>query len=90
MGGLGGKGNPSRASSDRRRPQAVPVATKEATGIDSRDEGVPFPPITADSVNRAGRVRCLRLREAGAVVEYLGDLAQTQTRGQIALVVQRA
>ena len=26
------------------RPQAVPVATKEATGIDSRDEGFPFPP----------------------------------------------
>ncbi len=25
------------------RPQAVPVATKEATGIDSRDEGFPFP-----------------------------------------------
>ena len=44
MGGLGGKGNTSRASSDRRRPQAVPVATKEATGIDSRDEGFPFPP----------------------------------------------
>ena len=43
-GGLGGKGNTSRAGSDRRRPQAVPVATKEATGIDSRDEGFPFPP----------------------------------------------
>ena len=43
-GGPGGKGNPSRASSDRRRPQAVPVATKEATGIDSRDERFPFPP----------------------------------------------
>ena len=42
--GLGGKGNTSRASSDRRRPQAVPVATKEATDIDSRDEGFPFPP----------------------------------------------
>ncbi len=39
-----GKAGPSRASSDRRRPQAVPVATKEATGIDSRDEGFPFPP----------------------------------------------
>ena len=26
------------------QPQAVPVATKEATGIDSRDEGFPFPP----------------------------------------------
>ena len=25
------------------RPQAVPVATKEATGIDSRDEGGPLP-----------------------------------------------
>ena len=45
-GGLGGKGKNSRASSDRRRPQAVPVATREATGIDSRDEGVPFPPTT--------------------------------------------
>ena len=44
-GGLGGKGNTSRASSDRRRPQAVPVATQEATGIDSRDEGFPLPPI---------------------------------------------
>ncbi len=30
---------PLRAGSDRRRPQAVPVATKEATGIDSRDKG---------------------------------------------------
>ena len=39
-----GKAGPSRASSDRRRPQDVPVATKEATGIDSRDEGFPFPP----------------------------------------------
>ena len=39
-----GKAGPSRAGSDRRRPQAVPVATKEATGIDSRDEGFPFPP----------------------------------------------
>ena len=28
------------------RPQAVPVATKEATGIDSRDEGFPFPQTT--------------------------------------------
>ena len=44
-GGLGGKETPLRASSDRRRPQAVPVATQEATGIDSRDEGFPFPPI---------------------------------------------
>ena len=25
------------------RPQAVPVATKEATGIDSRDKGFPLP-----------------------------------------------
>ena len=35
---------PLCASRDRRRPQAVPVATKEATGIDSRDKGVSFPP----------------------------------------------
>ena len=34
-------GGPAR--SILRRPQAVPVATKEATGIDSRDEGLPFP-----------------------------------------------
>ena len=35
-------GNPSRASSDRMAARrAVPVATQEATGIDSRDEGVP-------------------------------------------------
>ena len=40
------KAGPSRAGSDRRRPQAVPVATKEATGIDSRDEGGPFPQTT--------------------------------------------
>ena len=33
-----GKAGPSRASSDRRRPQAVPVVTKETTGIGSRDE----------------------------------------------------
>ena len=35
-------GNPSRASSDRMAARrAVPVATQEATGIDSRDEGGP-------------------------------------------------
>ena len=43
-GGTGGRKRPLRASRDRRRPQAVPVATKEATGIDSRDKGVSFPP----------------------------------------------
>ena len=42
-GGPGGKETPLCASRDRRRPQAVPVATKEATGIDSRDKGVSFP-----------------------------------------------
>ena len=41
-GGLGG----------RKPPEAVPVATKEATGIDSRDEGVSFPPEERFSVNR--------------------------------------
>ena len=60
-GGSGGKnyGNafpaerlgPLCASRDRRRPQAVPVATKEATGIDSRDKGVSFPPEERFSVN---------------------------------------
>ena len=60
-GGPGGKnyGNafpaerlgPLCASRDRRRPQAVPVATKEATGIDSRDKGVSFPPEERFSVN---------------------------------------
>ena len=45
MGGPGGKETPLCASRDRRRPQAVPVATKEATGIDSRDKGVSFPPV---------------------------------------------
>ena len=54
MGGLGGKdyGNafpserlgPLAPAATEWRPQAVPVATKEATGIDSRDEGFPFPP----------------------------------------------
>ena len=58
MGGLGGRitGTPflrkGWALSRQQRPkaaagrarQAVPVATKEATGIDSRDEGFPFPP----------------------------------------------
>ncbi len=44
IGGTGGRKRPLRASRDRRRPQAVPVATKEATGIDSRDKGVSFPP----------------------------------------------
>ena len=39
-----GKAGSSRAGSDRMAAQAVPVATKEATGIDSRDEGFPFPP----------------------------------------------
>ena len=38
-----GKAGPFRAGSDRRRPQAVPVARQETTGIDSRDEG-PFLP----------------------------------------------
>ena len=39
-----GRGTPSRVSSDRMAaPWAVPVATKEATGIDSGDEGVPLP-----------------------------------------------
>ena len=83
-GGLGGKGKNSRASSDRRRPQAVPVATREATGIDSRDEGVPFPPrqLSTSCTGRAGprrlprrdaripRRSCLRghFREAAARV----------------------
>ena len=38
------RGKPSRIDSRDAtgwRPQAVPVATQEATGIDSRDEGVP-------------------------------------------------
>ena len=53
-GGLGGKdyGNafpserlgPLAPAATEWRPQSVPVATKEATGIDSRDEGFPFPP----------------------------------------------
>ena len=53
-GGLGGKDYKNAFPSERLgplapaatgwRPQAVPVATQEATGIDSRDEGFPFPP----------------------------------------------
>ena len=43
MGGLGGK-DYGNAFPSERLGQAVPVATKEATGIDSRDEGFPFPP----------------------------------------------
>ncbi len=46
-----GKAGPLCAGRDRRRPQAVPVATKEATGIDSRDKGVPFPPEERFSVD---------------------------------------
>ena len=42
-GGLGGKDYQNAFPSER-LGQAVPVATKEATGIDSRDEGFPFPP----------------------------------------------
>ena len=57
MGGLGGRKHPLRASRDRRRPQAVPVATKEATGIDSRDKGVSFPP--------EERFRALKTRRKG-------------------------
>ena len=34
--GLGGRRDLCAQAGDRRRPQAVPVATKEATGIDSR------------------------------------------------------
>ena len=44
MGGLGGRETPLAPAATGWRPQAVPVATQEATGIDSRDEGVPFPP----------------------------------------------
>ena len=43
MGGLGGREKPLAPAATEWRPQAVPVATKEATGIDSRDEGFPFP-----------------------------------------------
>ena len=50
-GGPGGKETTLCASRDRRRPQAVPVATKEATGIDSRDKGVSFPPEKRFSVD---------------------------------------
>ena len=39
-----GKAGPLAPAATEWRPQAVPVATKEATGIDSRDEGFPFPP----------------------------------------------
>ena len=44
MGGLGGRETPLARAATGWRPQAVPVATKEAPGIDSRDEGFPFPP----------------------------------------------
>ena len=44
MGGLGGRKPPCALAATEWRPQAVPVATKEATGIDSRDTGVSFPP----------------------------------------------
>ena len=43
MGGLGRRKQHLCVSRDRRRPQSVPVATKEATGIDSRDKGGSFP-----------------------------------------------
>ena len=44
-GGLGEGEHPLAPAATEWRPQAVPVATKEATGIDSRDEGVPPPPV---------------------------------------------
>ena len=66
-GGLGGKGKTSRASSDRRRPQAVPVATQEATGIDSRDEGFPFPPTIYEWKGKGGE------REALPLADYISD-----------------
>ena len=44
MGEFEGEGEaPLAPAATEWRPQAVPVATKEATGIDSRDEGFPFP-----------------------------------------------
>ncbi len=42
-GGVWGRGTPLARAATGWRPQAVPVATKEATGIDSRDEGFPSP-----------------------------------------------
>ena len=42
--GLGEGEHPLAPAATEWRPQAVPVATKEATGIDSRDEWVPPPP----------------------------------------------
>ena len=41
--GVWGRGTPLARAATGWRPQAVPVATKEATGIDSRDEGFPSP-----------------------------------------------
>ena len=56
-----GKGNPSRASSDRMAAsRAVPVATEEATGIDSRDEGFPFPQQNDASHRKAGALFAAR------------------------------
>ena len=57
MGGLGGRETPLAPAATEWRPQAVPVATKEATGIDSRDKGVSFPP--------EERFRALKTRRKG-------------------------
>ena len=69
MGGLGGREKTLALAATGWRPQAVPVATKEATGIDSRDEGFPFPPKQlTNSVNRPWSVSTLKKvkREAAA------------------------
>ncbi len=79
-GGLGEGEHPLAPAATEWRPQAVPVATKEATGIDSRDEGVPPPPETRLFKTHkpyahgrrccGGFRRCLRgpYRAAGATV----------------------
>ena len=49
-----GKAGPLALAATEWRPQAVPVATKEATGIDSRDEGFPSPKKTLSSPEQRG------------------------------------
>ena len=57
--GRWGNGKLSYASSDRMAARrVVPVATQKVTGIDSKDEGVPFPP------KQQGR-HCLEKETAG-------------------------
>ena len=66
-----GEGEPPLApAATEWRPQAVPVATKEATGIDSRDEGVPPPPERTRAYSSRSRSLCAPAWPCAAAFSY--------------------